>query len=128
MTIGYKAFFDCTSLTSVTIPDSVTSIGNIAFAGCTSLTSVTIGDRVTSIGKHTFYLCIRLTSVTIGDSVTTIGNGAFVGCSDIDMIICHATTPPKLTPTSFNKFKILVVPTGCEEVYANSDWGHYLKE
>ena len=50
------------------------------------------------------------------------------------MIICRATTPPKLdmasdsTPTSFEEFKTLVVPTGCEEAYTNSDWGYYLKE
>ena len=51
------------------------------------------------------------------------------------MIICRATTPPKLdwflsdsTPTSFEKLETLVIPTGCEEAYANSDWGYYLKE
>ncbi|MFR6424693.1 MAG: leucine-rich repeat domain-containing protein [Oscillospiraceae bacterium] len=56
---------DCTSLTSVTIPDSVTSIGEYAFSGCTSLTSVTIPDSVTSIGECAFYECTSLTSVTI---------------------------------------------------------------
>ncbi len=62
---------------SVTIPDSVTSIGEVAFSGCTSLTSVTIPDSVTSIGNSAFSDCDSLTSVTIPDSVTSIGYDAF---------------------------------------------------
>ena len=71
--IGYLAFYDCTSLTSVTIPSSVTSIGNDAFFGCTGLTSVTIPSSVTSIGDSAFSDCTGLTSVTIPSSVTSIG-------------------------------------------------------
>ena len=78
--IGGSAFYDCSSLTSVTIPDSVTSIGKYAFEDCTSLTSVTIGNGVTSIGGRAFYGCNSLTSVTIPDSVTSIGSSAFYGC------------------------------------------------
>ena len=58
------AFDGCTSLSSVTIPDSVTSIGRSAFYRCTSLTSVTIGDGVTSIGRDAFSWCDSLSSVT----------------------------------------------------------------
>ena len=82
-TIGEKAFYNCWSLTSVTIPDSVTTIGDSAFYNCKSLTSVTIPDSVTTIGENAFYSCISLTSVTIGDSVTTIGYYAFLGCSSL---------------------------------------------
>ena len=74
------AFGDCYSLTSVVIPDSVTSIGNFAFYNCTSLESVVIGDSVTSIGDWAFYNCDSLTSVEIGDSVTSIGGHAFHAC------------------------------------------------
>ena len=82
-TIGHKAFYDCRSLMSVVIPDSVTSIGSYAFYNCSSLTSVEIPDSVTSIGYEAFYNCSRLTSVVIPDSVTSIGSYAFNGCSSL---------------------------------------------
>ena len=78
--IGSAAFRYCSDLTSVTIPDGVTSIGGYAFDGCGGLTSVTIPDSVTSIGNYAFSECRGLTSVTIPDSVTRIGNDAFLGC------------------------------------------------
>ncbi len=84
--IGDEAFWCCTSLTSVTIPDSVTSIGDSAFFGCTSLTSVTIPNSVTSIGRYAFSHCTSLTSVTIPDSVTSIGRRAFFGCTSLSNI------------------------------------------
>ena len=72
--IGDSAFEDCWNLQSVTIPDSVTSIGDSAFRCCDSLQSVTIPDSVTSIGDCVFYNCSFLQSVTIPDSVTSIGD------------------------------------------------------
>ncbi|MBR5550741.1 MAG: leucine-rich repeat protein [Muribaculaceae bacterium] len=78
--IGAKAFYNCTGLTSVTIGNSVTSIGAKAFYNCTGLTSVTIGNSVTSIGDEAFFNCYGLTSVTIGNSVTSIGSSAFSSC------------------------------------------------
>ena len=64
-------------MTTVTIPDSVTSIGDGAFLGCSALTTVTIPDSVTSIGDGAFLGCSKLTTVTIPDSVTSIGDDAF---------------------------------------------------
>ena len=81
--IGNNAFSYCTSLTSITIPDSVTSIGSSAFSYCTSLTSITIGNGVTSIGYGAFGGCDSLTSVTIPDSVTEIGDRVFSGCDSL---------------------------------------------
>ncbi|MBR2042722.1 MAG: leucine-rich repeat protein, partial [Clostridia bacterium] len=83
--IGSFAFYNC-SLTSVTIPDSVTSIGGSAFENCTSLTSVNIGNSVTSIEDYAFCDCTSLTSVTIPDSVTSIGITAFYDCSSLTSI------------------------------------------
>ena len=70
-------FRGCRSLTSVTIPNSVTIIGSEVFDGCSSLTSVTIPNSVTSIKDNTFSGCSSLTSVTIPNSVTSIGEYIF---------------------------------------------------
>ena len=84
--IGEYAFYKCTSLTEITIPDSVTSIGEYAFRGCTSLTEITIPDSVTSIGQYAFCVCTSLTEITIPDSVTSIGEGVFFGCTSLTEI------------------------------------------
>ena len=84
--IANRAFYGCTSLTSVTIPNSVTSIGDYAFSNCTSLTSVTIPNSVTNIGNSAFYNCTSLTSVNIPNSVTTIGWEVFQGCTSLTSI------------------------------------------
>ena len=84
-TIGSSAFRN-TNLTSVNIPNSVTTIGSVAFFNCTSLTSVTIGNSVETIGVQAFSYCTSLTSVTIGNSVETIGNNAFRNCISLEEV------------------------------------------
>ena len=84
--IGDRAFYGCSELTSVTIPNSVTSIGESAFYGCSGLTSAIIGNSVKSIGESAFDSCSGLTSVTIGNSVTSIGQEAFCGCSGLTSV------------------------------------------
>ena len=80
------AFGSSYSLTSVDIPNSVTTIGEAAFMGCT-VTSVVISDSVTDIGESAFSYCFGLTSVTIGESVMTIGSGAFAGCVGLTSLV-----------------------------------------
>ena len=100
-TIGDNAFYSCTSLTNITIPDSVTTIGGGAFRYCSSLTNVTIPDSVTPIGYEAFYDCDSLTSVTIGDGVTTIGYYAFRYCSNLTSV----TIPDSVTEIGFETFQ-----------------------
>ncbi|MDB4180958.1 leucine-rich repeat protein [Flavobacteriaceae bacterium] len=83
--IGDGAFVFC-ALESISIPDSVVSVGNGAFGRCDFLTSVTIGNAVTAIGRNTFMRCRNLSSVTIGNAVTSIGVSAFYGCYKLTAI------------------------------------------
>ena len=85
------AFNNCEGLTNITIPGSVTNIGNYAFEGCTGLTSITIPNSVTNIGDYAFSYCTGLTSITIPDSVTRIGGYAFARCIGLNSIIFNGT-------------------------------------
>jgi parallel beta-helix repeat protein len=86
--IGWGAFAYCTGLTNVSIPDSVTNIEGSVFGDCTALTSISIPNNVISIGQGMFYNCSSLVSVTIPNRVTSIGNGAFhhcIGLTSVDI-------------------------------------------
>ena len=85
-TIGYGAFSYCDLITEIIIPDSVVEIGGNAFTLCTSLTSIEIPESVTSIGTAAFSGCSSLTSIEIPNSVTTIGSSAFWGCKSLTSI------------------------------------------
>ena len=124
-TIGHYAFFDCVQLTSVSIPNSVSSIDSTAFTFCdnietltyntnavgdmfkglTSLKAVNIGDSVTIIGDEAFFGCYNLKSVKFGNSVANIGNGAFSGCP-----LTSVTLPNSLTKIGDGAF------SGCESL------------
>ena len=97
--IGYRSFWNCSSLTSVTIPSNVTSLGTEAFNGCTSLTTATILGNVTNIGQ-VFNGCTNLTTVTILGNATSIGDNAFNGCTNLTSI----TLPSSLTSIGYRSF------------------------
>ena len=84
--IGSRAFSSCRGLTSISIPNSVTSIGSYAFSSCRGLTSISIPNSVTSIGEGAFKGCSGLTSISIPNSVTSIGYYAFFDCSGLTSI------------------------------------------
>ena len=122
---GTIAVYCRRTATSVTIPDSVTSIGSSAFGDCTSLTSITIPNSVTSIGKSAFYYCTSLTSVTIGNSVTSIGMAAFAHCTSLTSVYCKPTTPPTGDYEMFDdnaSGRKIYVPTASVEAYI---WAGY---
>lgn len=81
--IGTEAFYGCTNLSTVTMPNSITSIGNLAFWSCRKITTILIPNNVTSIGKNAFTRCIGLTSVTIPDGLLSIEEGAFISCDNL---------------------------------------------
>ena len=86
-TLGSYAFGSCSKLTSITIPNSVTSIGSYAFYQCSKLSSVTLSSSLTSIGTYAFGKCKELTSIDIPSSVTTISSHAFNGCTSLNEIV-----------------------------------------
>ena len=111
-----------------TIPLGVVSIGYYAFCECSSLTSVTISDSVTSIGDNAFQYCSSLASVTIPNSVTEIGEYAFAGCDKLVDVYCYATTPPvtKGEDTFSNYNAFLYVPCESKKAYmVDAVWGNF---
>ena len=89
--IDFLTFADCSSLTSITLPENLVSIGNLAFQDCSSLTSISLPDGVTSIDYQTFSGCIRLTSITLPESLVSIGDRAFEDCSALTSVYYKGT-------------------------------------
>ena len=96
------AFASCSSLTSITIPDSVKEIGNQAFDGCVSLTSIDIPDSVTEIGEQAFADCTSLKNITIPDRVTEIKRSSFYGCKSLESVIIGASVTEIISYAFYN--------------------------
>ena len=117
-TIGNYAFYNCTSLTSINLPNSLTTIGDGAFSGCTSLTNLTLPSSLTTIGNSAFNGCTSLTLSPNGNlptSLTTIGNFAFVGCTSLDEISIVGTNTTSIGEGAFSNC------TGLTSVYQDSN-------
>lgn len=89
--IGDAAFADCTGLTGIAIPESVTDIGRDAFKNCTGLTDIEISDGVAEIASGTFSGCEALLRATLPASVTTIGEKAFSDCTNLESVTIPAS-------------------------------------
>ncbi len=129
--IGGDAFFWCENITSANIPDKVKEVSDLMFAYCRSLTSITIPNSVESIGMGAFYGCENLVSVVMGSSVAQIDAQVFDNCPSLTDIVVYNVNPPKFLST--NPFKdntyasvALHVYTQALEAYkSNSVWGKF---
>ena len=95
--INSYAFYNYTKLTNITLHQPITSLRHYAFYGCTGLTNVVIPDSITSIGTQTFSSCTNLASVTLSSAITTIPSGAFGGCTSLTTFISKAVNPPSIS-------------------------------
>ena len=116
--LGDHVFYDCSGLTSLTLPSGLTEIGVGAFEACSGLTSITLPSGVTSIGECAFIYCRGLTSITLPSGVTKIGNDAFEACSGLTSL----TLPSGLTEIGRGAFQdcsgltSLTLPSGVTEI------------
>lgn len=123
--IGEGVFKNSMSMFSVNIPSSVREICSYAFLNCMSLSSVTMANGVTTIGTAALSTLPSLTYIEIPASVTYIDLVAFASCNNLMSVKYLGTTPPALGSSVFYSTpneKTLIVPCGCSEAYANSDW------
>ncbi len=121
------SFSGCSGLTSITIPDGVTSIGYRAFSGCSGLTSISIPASVTSIGGYAFYDCSNLTSITIPASVTSIGVYAFDGCSNLSSVTfgenSQLTSIENLAFSDCSSLTSITIPAGVTSIGVRAFYG-----
>ena len=131
--ISGSAFQSCYSLASITIPESVASIGNGALSDCPSLASITIPESVTSIGRSAFINCYSLASITIPESVTYIGEYTFRNCYGMRY---YDFTASASVPALSNSNAFSGIPSDCQmlipaalydEWSAATNWATYAK-
>ena len=91
MSIGAMAFYNCVSMTSVSLGTKVTSIDQSAFRGAGISGTVSIPNTCSMIGDYAFHSCANLTGITIGTNVQTIGTAAFYGCSNVTSLTMNST-------------------------------------
>ena len=121
--IGGHAFSTCHDLASINIPESVTSIGRLAFVNCRSLTSITLPEGVTVL-DYCFASCSSLTSITLPANVTYISE-AFSSCSALTTVKALMTEPCTLGTNAFSEISPackLIIPAGTRQAYINAGW------
>lgn len=131
MTIGYNAFRDCRSLTQVSLPHSVRSVGENSFQGCIKLKEVQLSESMERIDFGLFLDCRSLTQITLPSRIRVVTYNAFVNCSALKVIKSNALYAPNVYyNNSGSRTRLvyqgkLIVPAGSKESYAKSvEWGH----
>lgn len=113
-----SVFENCTSLTSVVLPDTLTYIGTAAFNRDTALASINIPAGVTSISNNGFWGCTSLQTIDLPSTITNIGGAAFAHCSGLVSMYIRATTPPSIGYNAFqNCTPTFYVPAGSVSAY-----------
>ena len=118
--------FSGSKITSVTIPEGVTSIGNSAFSNCTNLANITIPASITSIGNDAFFDCTNLTSIAIPSSVVSIGNSAFSACSLTSITIPSGVTSIGRDAFSRNQLTSVTIPDSVTRIGDTAFGGNQL--
>ena len=123
--IGSSAFSDCSGLKSISLPESLTSIGSKSFYQ-SGLTSVSIPEGVTSIADQVFYSSTKLESIELPSGLTSIGSNGIYNCGELKYIVMHSPTVPTTSTNVFgscSKLKTIYVPVGASSAYkAKTPW------
>ena len=127
--IEHEAFAGCSGLTSLSLPSSLTSIKYRAFYGCSGLTSLSLPSGITSIDWNAFSGCSGLTSLSLPSGLTSIGDGAFRGCSGLTSIYVYTEKLPNMGSDVFDgcdaKKCTVYVPKGTYYDYWLSEFGYF---
>ncbi len=129
VSIGNKAFHDCTALTKVIIPEGVTTIGTEAFYHCNKLTEIELPNSVTTIGTGAFGACYGLQSITLPSSITSVGSAVFDNCSALKSITIPVGVP-QISGATFNgciSLEEVTIPTTVTKLESLAFFGTSLK-
>lgn len=123
-------FCQDTQLTTVLLPNTLTSIGQFAFYNCSNLTEIHLPASLTSIGDSAFRYCDNLTEINFPDNLTSVGRYAFWNCYSLTKVACHALVPPELNggySFSGGYIENLYVPAESVQAYKDSPWARSFK-
>lgn len=133
--INQGAFYNCTQLKTIILPETVKTIHLSAFQGCTNLIDITIPQSVTYIQANAFDGCTSLQEITLPESLENLSTEAFFNCSSLKRIYCTASTPPGLGPYEHTNWYLyeenaegrkIIVPDASVEAYKTADgWSKY---